>query len=397
MGEIDGTAVKQPIGVLCWTCGTVKESLARPGQSDEAYVREYHEDPGTQSEVKGATKVLVALGLTAETEVKHTSQVQLEDVYGAKHFYLMAFVQLDHFNCFYGVPPDACGYTLTKKPNIDLEEVPGIYVKYTPDWPEDLPFSLTEFFLKEQGRLSDFLHDKNDLHPNHGRCVFNNVAHGLTQQRPPCARSGNWAKVLTLDDILAKVKEVSAKRAERASALLSSTQAVEAKAVPMVISSSRLNARGQLPATRAATAAEVPKAAGVGQRRPSGNGGPPIRRSKPSVSLSAYVTPEKPGNSRGSGLSLAPSPPAVPGSRANVAANGVAGGGAAPAVVSFAFAPPSASAGDAAAGTAGDAEKRVDDGRPKLGGIRGSPEVGVADVFEGYNPGRELKAATHPV
>ena len=438
LGQVGPAVVRQAVGVLCWKCGVVKESIAKPDESDESYIQIYQRDDDRRNLALSATQALEASGRKPE-DAKTRSRVFYADGMGKRHYWTMAFVETPHFTAHFKMPPVALGYKETTKPNLDLEEIPGVYMRWQSDWPPDLPFSFTDIYIDEGAKHEDYIHFHEDLHEAHGKTVFTNVTTNLKKQRQSTLPSASWVKAITLRDIEQKVAEIASRRAQRAAELTSGVEAGPVAPQPAVVSSASRMLRG----TPAPSASLDPSHRGAGrpksgppqstEARPSGPSvHSPALTASPSAMPPPHFTPER--LSRVAAVRSPPVPqgqdkPSVPSglsmagrstrrSGISSAASMASAGGASVAshqvgslARALSFDPPTNSGASAFSVSAGPgvggpstsraaisaARMAKAEASPKLGGIRGSPEVGVEEVFSGYNAGREVKAVTNLV
>ena len=67
------------------------------------------------------------------------------------------------------------GIKAEKVPGLDMTDVPGVLCQQSPDWPEEIPFSIVEIYAEKDFSKWDIVHDKSNLHPEHGQNIFNDL------------------------------------------------------------------------------------------------------------------------------------------------------------------------------------------------------------------------------
>lgn len=390
---VDGDKLAwKPTGSWCWTCGAVRESFQIPGMTDESFTNQMQADPSMRAKVQAALDALHACNRKppAPQVCTRTSQVVIGKTSGVRLRWELAFVTEDNFSVFFKMPPSSVpGVSVVSLNGINGEPIAGVLMQMDGQFPPDVPYSVAEVYTKTKLFHLDFVHDKGDVHVDHGDNIFNVVlTDKLSKQASELQSSKNITNVPTWETINSKVTALQQKRAEEAARSVDSPGG-EASEPAVVVSGSRLQA--------ALSAAPAPVSAAVPAKRIA-------RKLKLPDDRISCPPPPPPQILGGSSARSSASTATM------VAASGLGGRRAsessrrssASLVDSFEPGAPAASAASASGrskcssrGTArcgsevGDKVASV----VKLGGVRGlSKVISIEDVLAGYNPGRELSA-----
>lgn len=311
------------------------------------------------------------------------SQVAIGVTSGLRVRWELAFVTVDNFNAHFQVPPSSLpGIRIAELAGINGEPVAGVLLQLPADdsWPADLPFSTVEVFTETKYFHVDYMHDRTDLHQQHGENIFKYLLGNKIAQLPHETQSAKHiTNALCIGQIQQKVDKLAEEREEAAKVLQAGG---DETAAPVRFTASRLQ-------TAMAPTAQPP-ASGSGKKRMVVKSTPPAKRSalatpgpsRPTSRESTRSTLTSPQNPTAKGrpgvLSIDPcgpvpfTPPALlrkQGIEASIQAGSVSGESL------------------SAASTA--------DTVVKLGGVRGlSKVVSIDDILNGYCAGRELFAAS---
>jgi hypothetical protein len=301
------------------------------------------------------------------------------------------FVTSANFNKFFQLPPASVpGLKVGMEIGFDGVPVEGVFLPPSAKWPSGLPYADAEVVSVRELGYQNLIHDRTDLHLDHGENIWNMVVSGSVKQRQACLQShGSFLAMESLDMIADKVKQVIKDRQANVAAIVPGS----APAQPVVMASSRLAAAmasgdGQRQGGKGSAGASsrgnkaAAKASGGGGGKGASSAAPPLRRKGSS----------RIGGSGGGGVFS---------DVASLACTTAAGSGGGPesGAQFLSFEPPTApkevkgSPVKDSVSVAGSMASGAQD--VQLGGVRGiGRKVDIADIFQGYNPGRELPAAS---
>ena len=381
--------VSVPMGGYCWRCGTTRESFLETGVDDSSFNTKYTADTTFRAMFKRlASQLSKEAESKAHTHCQTCTEVTTRTLTGVRLKWVLAFVSEDNFSWHFGCPPKSIpGIQIVQLPDMNGRLLNGVLIKYdAPTWPPQLPLVLAEAYSAKETVFIDYVHNRTDLHSNHGSNLYHALLRSGQSQRPAGLQEPKDAgKLLTFPEVQEKVTQLASERAEATKRLEQERELGPAAPTPMVSSGSRLQAV-------AVEAAQAKAKSGAGKQVGRKRIGIEVTPKKqlqsgvPKSSASPRGCVESPVTSHSASSTTASSArkPEATVIALNPKPKSLAVSGQSGVPVAYSL----AASGHSCMTTASDS------GCPRLRGPRGERGITVAEVLAGYSPGRELKGAT---